>query len=193
MSLEAYQNCHFWAILAPSTLSHKWTVQFGELKFGETSYISLYLSKLLLEMGVKKKLVPYWIAINLCINLNVQCRILLLWPQHGSGKITSKMHRHEIAILLYQKNACPLEQMGPMVKVLGILWRRDKDQDEKMQTSTKRSKKSQLYCGMRWRERSSKVRCFLFSFSILKQRNIREPVGNFRPPKGAKKTWSKMA
>ena len=45
----------FWAILAPSTLSRKWTVQFGELKFGETSYISLYLSKLLLEMGVKKK------------------------------------------------------------------------------------------------------------------------------------------
>ena len=135
---------------------------------------------------------PFW-EHPVCINLNVQCRILLLWPQHGSGKITSKMHRHEIAILLYQKNACPLEQMGPMVKVLGILWRRDKDQDEKMQTSTKRSKKSQLYCGMRWRERSSKVRCFLFSFSILKQRNIREPVGNFRPPKGAKKTWSKMA
>ena len=34
-------------------------VQFGELKFVETSYITLYLSKLLLEMGVKKKLVPY--------------------------------------------------------------------------------------------------------------------------------------
>ena len=45
----------FWAILALSTLSHKWTVQFGELKFGETSYINLYLSKLLLEMGSKKK------------------------------------------------------------------------------------------------------------------------------------------
>ena len=98
--------------------------------------------------------------------LNVQCRILLLWPQHGTGKRTSKMHRHEIAILLYQKNACPLEQMGQLVQMLGILWRRDKDQEKNMQTSKKRSPKSQLHCGMCWREWSSEVRCIFFIFNI---------------------------
>ena len=61
----------FWAILEPSTLSHKWTVQFGELKFGETSHISLYLSKLLLEMGVKKKLVPYCTSIQTRLTIEV--------------------------------------------------------------------------------------------------------------------------